>query len=51
MDDVTLFVGSGLSWFEAIVCGRLGIFLEGLIIEKSLRIGHDGVFGTVRIAY
>lgn len=46
MDDITRFIGSGLSWFEAIVCGRLGMLFEGLIIEGSLRIRHDGAFGT-----
>ena len=49
MDDITRFVGSGLSWFEAIVCGRLGMLFEGLIVEGSLRIGHDGAFGTVAV--
>lgn len=49
MDDITRFVGSGLSWFGDIVCGRLGMLFEVLIIEGSLRIGHDGTFGTVRI--
>jgi len=45
MDDNTRFVGSGLTWFKAIVCGRGGMLFEGLIIEGSLRIGHDGAFG------
>lgn len=51
MVDVTRFVGRGRSWFGAIVCGRLGMLFEGLIMEGSLRIGHDGAFGTVRIGH
>ena len=51
MVDVTRCVGRGLSWFEAIVCGRLGMLFEGLIIGGSLRIGHDGAFWTVRIGH
>jgi hypothetical protein len=49
MEEITRSVGSGLIWFEAIVCGRLGMLFEGLIVEGSLRIGHDGAFGTAAV--
>lgn len=49
MVDVTQSIERGLSCFEAIVWGRLDMLFEGLIIEGSLHIGHNGAFGTVHI--